>query len=75
MKSHKIGGQAVFPNGTAIVWRIIRGEGRLEKSTWHPRFGSSISNTCLTVKLIDGASMLRFSWKTKKPTDLPSKKN
>ena len=75
LKSQKIGGQALFPNGTALDWRIIRGEGRLETSTWHPCFGSSISNTCLTVKLIDGASMLRFSWKTIKPTDLPSKNN
>ena len=63
IEPNKTEGQALFPNGTAITWHIDRGEGRLESSTWHPRFGSAISNTCLTVELIDGASMLRFSWK------------
>lgn len=75
IEPNKIEGQVLFSNGTAMTWCIVRGEGRLESGTWHPRFGSSISNICLTVKLIDGASMLHFSWKTIKLIDSPSQNN
>ena len=53
---------ALLPNGTKVSWHVGYGKARLEPSTWHPRFGVVIPNTCLVVKLIDGTSKIRFSW-------------
>ncbi len=55
-------GTALLPNGTKVSWCVDYGEARMESSTWHPRFGDTIPNTCLVVKLIGSTSRLRFSW-------------
>ncbi|MGV3468687.1 heparinase II/III family protein [Limnobacter sp.] len=59
-------GTATLPDGTELTWLIEEGQARLERSSWHPRFGEVESNFCLVVKLVNGRSGLRFSW-------LPSK--
>ena len=57
-------GTIQLPSGSNIVWTVIEGAGRLEKSTWHPRFGVSIPNFCLVVKLIKGKSKINFRYST-----------
>lgn len=44
-------GTIQLPSGSNIVWTFIEGSGRLEVSIWHPRFGVSVPNICLFVKL------------------------
>lgn len=55
-------GIATLPDGTLITWHVDHGQAQLEASTWHPRFGHSLTNVCLVVKLVDGFSTLRFRW-------------
>jgi uncharacterized heparinase superfamily protein len=57
-------GTIQLPDGRNIGWEIIEGVLRLEPSTWHPRFGVSIPNTCLVVKLIKGVSKINFRYST-----------
>jgi uncharacterized heparinase superfamily protein len=55
-------GTAKLPDGNVISWRIDCGQARLEPSTWHPRFGQVVPNVCLVIKLLNGKSVLKFSW-------------
>lgn len=55
-------GTATLPDGTVTTWHVAHGQARLEDSTWHPRFGQSLPNICLVVKLLDGISTLHFRW-------------
>ena len=48
--------------GKIISWFILVGEGKLESSTWHPKFGESIPNKCLAVKLKNGLCRVSFKW-------------
>lgn len=57
-------GTIKLPDGGRIDWRIIKGTVRLEPSTWHPRFGVSIPNICLVIKLIKGVSKINFRYST-----------
>ena len=51
-------------DGSSVEWNIIEGRVRLEPSTWHPKFGVSIPNICLVVKLINGLSKINFRYST-----------
>ncbi|AGX86609.1 heparinase II/III family protein [Candidatus Symbiobacter mobilis] len=55
-------GTALLPSSTTLTWQIEHGQARLEPSTWHPRFGSSLPNVCLAVQLVEGTCTLRFRW-------------
>jgi len=55
-------GTATLPDGTVMTWQLDRGQGRLEASTWHPRFGQIEPNACLAVQLDDGSSTVQFRW-------------
>ena len=57
-------GTIKLPDGSSVEWEIIEGTVRLEESTWHPRFGVSIPNICLVVKLIKGVSKINFRYST-----------
>jgi uncharacterized heparinase superfamily protein len=61
---NKNSGTIQLPSGSNLVWTVIEGAGRLEKSTWHPRFGVSIPNICLVIKLIKGVSKINFRYST-----------
>jgi uncharacterized heparinase superfamily protein len=61
---NKNSGTIQLPSGSDIVWTVFEGVGRLEKSTWYPRFGVSIPNICLVVKLIKGVSKINFRYST-----------
>ena len=61
---NKNSGTIQLPSGSNLVWTVIEGAGRLEKSTWHPRFGVSIPNICLVIKLIKGESKINFRYST-----------
>jgi uncharacterized heparinase superfamily protein len=61
-EKNKNSGTIQLPNKKKIDWKIIEGLGRLEASTWHPRFGVSISNVCLVVELIRGVSKINFRY-------------
>lgn len=58
------GGLALLPDGDEVEWSVERGQAVLEPSTWHPRFGVSVPNVCLSVRLVDGRSTVRFRWRT-----------
>ena len=55
-------GRIKLPDGHEVSWHIVHGRARLEKSTWHPRFGEDEHNFCLVVQLVNGASTVHFSW-------------
>lgn len=55
-------GAALLSCGKTVTWQLEHGDPRLERSTWHPRFGCSLPNVCLVINLIDGFSKLRFNW-------------
>lgn len=55
-------GAARLSNGKTVRWRIDRGLGTLEHSTFHPEFGTSLDSTCLVVTLEDGKSAVSFFW-------------
>ena len=61
-KENKKQGTIQLPNRKYIEWEINEGQGRLEASTWHPRFGVSISNICLVVRLTRGQSKINFRY-------------
>ena len=51
-----------LPSGEALNLYIEKGQGQLESSTWHPRFGVSLPSTCLVVRLQKNTSAVRFCW-------------
>ena len=55
-------GEVLLPNGKEVMWHVNFGEARIEKSTWHPKFGVSEPNLCLVVKLENGSGEILFSW-------------
>jgi uncharacterized heparinase superfamily protein len=55
-------GRAKLPNGNNVRWDIALGKGRIESSTWHPKFGLEILNKRLVITLIGGKSKIRLGW-------------
>jgi uncharacterized heparinase superfamily protein len=55
-------GTVSLQGGTIMKWFILEGNGKLETSSWHPRFGESITSTCLEVKLKAGLCRMCFKW-------------
>jgi len=53
-------GVVLLPNGQEVGWRVDYGQADIEQTTWHPRFGVSIVNTCLVIKLTNGKSKFRI---------------
>jgi uncharacterized heparinase superfamily protein len=51
-----IRGEVYFPNGRVLNWRAECEHARLEDATWHPRFGASVPNVCLVIRLAQGHS-------------------
>jgi uncharacterized heparinase superfamily protein len=45
-----------------LIWSLDHGIGKLVKSTWHPKFGVSVPNVCLQIKLINGLSVIRLQF-------------
>jgi len=56
------GGTAMLPNGRVIRWEIAIGEAWIEPATWHPRFGVSVANMCLCVRLDEGRAKSHWNW-------------
>jgi uncharacterized heparinase superfamily protein len=55
-------GEGMLPDGRRFAWVVEEGEARIEATTWHPRFGASLPNRCLVVRLQHARSCLRLSW-------------
>lgn len=49
-------------NGRCLHWTVTNGSARLEDSNWHPRFGESLPNRCLVVRLEQGLATVIFEW-------------
>ena len=60
-QNYKSGTLLLAANKT-LFWSIDHGTGKLEESTWHPKFGESIPNFCLQIKLIKGLSIFRLQF-------------
>ena len=60
-RNHKSGTLLLAGNKT-LLWSLDHGIGVLEKSTWHPKFGVSVANFCLQIKLIEGLSTFRLQF-------------
>lgn len=56
-------GTIEFSSGKTIAWTALQAK-RIwaEPAAWHPRFGESIPNQCLCLKLDAGRSSIRFDW-------------
>ncbi len=46
-------GRFQFPGGRRISFQVVQGQGRLERSTYHPEFNISLENFCLAVDFAD----------------------
>jgi hypothetical protein len=55
-------GTAMSREGHAVDWRAEIGQGRLERTSFHPEFGVDITSTCLAVELAKGQSLVTFRW-------------
>lgn len=60
--SEVMSGRGLLPNGKTFTWSVDAGEARIEATTWHPRFGVTIPNSCLVVMLDNGRAMTRINW-------------
>lgn len=56
-------GILLLPSGAKMHWRILKGQGRLTDTTWHPEFGISIPNRCLEIHFTDRETLIELSWK------------
>jgi uncharacterized heparinase superfamily protein len=57
--NHKSGAIVLEGNKT-LTWYIDDGLGKLEESSWHPKFGVCVPSICLEIKLINGVSIFRL---------------
>lgn len=55
-------GVFLLNDGQVVTWAVLEGDGWVEASTWHPRFGESIANKCLCIKLKGGKCFFRINW-------------
>ena len=55
-------GSVLLPDGRKLTWSATGAEAWIESTTWHPRFGQSLANVCLCVRLKDGSSLVRWQW-------------
>ena len=55
-------GFAVFSDNRKIEWLVSVGQAYLEETSWYPKFGISIKNQCLCIKLVDGQCEILWSW-------------
>ncbi len=56
--------------GRVLHWQAEAGAARIEAATWHPRFGVSLPNVCLVVRLVGGESRFLLSWGDALPVNL-----
>lgn len=54
-------GKLLLPVGQTVVFRVAKGRGRIEASTYHPEFNLSRENSCLVVSLVDAEAEVRFT--------------
>jgi len=47
--------------GPLLTWRVEEGEAALVPATFHPRFGESRPNHCLSVRFSNGGAKVRFA--------------
>lgn len=59
--SGKSGG-GVLPEGQVFCWETVCSDIKIEQTTWHPKFGESIKNQCLVLKLDQGQCQLKITW-------------
>lgn len=62
LEDNRKSGIIQLPDGSKIECKIVEGVGRLEESTWHPRFGVSLPNICLVINLVKGVSKINFQY-------------
>ena len=50
-------------NGEVVNWRITGGIARILESTFHPQFGQTVRNQCLTIVFEKPMCEITFNWK------------
>ncbi len=55
-------GEATLAGVPLLTFRIAKGAGRVEPSTWHPEFGRVQPASRLLVSLMEGESMVELRW-------------
>ncbi|SEK38733.1 heparinase II/III family protein [Halomonas daqiaonensis] len=55
-------GVLTLPDGREVALAIEGGDAHIEATTWHPRFGESIPNSCLVVALTSSECVTSFRW-------------
>ena len=53
-------GTVLIEGNKILTWFIDHGFAELEESFWYPKFGRSVPNFCLLIKLVKGVSVLRL---------------
>ena len=55
-------GHMLLHDGRRVEWRVLGGQSRIARSSWHPEFGLSIDSFSLEVPVLNGTSRVEFSW-------------
>jgi uncharacterized heparinase superfamily protein len=55
------GGIAWRKDSRLLTWAVKSGTPRIEPTTYHPEFGTTVANQCLAVDLKNGCSHVRFT--------------
>lgn len=55
-------GHMLLNDGRRVEWRVLGGQSRLVRSSWHQEFGLSIDSFSLEVPVLNGTSRVEFSW-------------
>ncbi len=55
-------GSIILNGGRTIYWRSEAGPARIEETSWHPEFGSSLSTKCLVLPLKKGKACMTLDW-------------
>lgn len=53
---------AVLPGAGSVTLQVFGGEANIVESTYHPQFGMSIANSCLTISMISDQCETVISW-------------
>jgi uncharacterized heparinase superfamily protein len=55
-------GFVLLADGHKATWCVDHGDVRIERTSWHPGFGSSLENQCLVIELVEGRSSFSLQW-------------
>ncbi|MFZ0255150.1 MAG: alginate lyase family protein [Gammaproteobacteria bacterium] len=61
-KADNQSGVVSLPAGDALDWQVLTGKGEIGSATYHPRFGVTEENQCLTARFTGPEASVVFRW-------------